>query len=134
MTFIGALRLGGNDAPCVFDGPIIGELFRAYVDRVLVPVLTRRESVAWADQRLGRRQKTVLVRRIGTMNCIQDAMVAMPLLCAVAVARNTGSIGGWMRIDSSPNLEQLWGSAVEPVILISGDNHDMNDTHGGDNE
>ena len=27
------------DAPCVFDGPINGDLFRAYVEQVLVPTL-----------------------------------------------------------------------------------------------
>jgi len=29
QTFIGALRYGGLTAPCVFDGPINGEGFRA---------------------------------------------------------------------------------------------------------
>lgn len=39
MTFIGALRLDRIDAPCVFDGPINGELFTAYVEQFLVPTL-----------------------------------------------------------------------------------------------
>jgi len=39
MTFIGALRADRIDAPYVFDGPINGELFRAYVEQVLVPTL-----------------------------------------------------------------------------------------------
>ncbi len=33
MTFLAALRCGGLTAPCVFDGPVNGECFRAYVDR-----------------------------------------------------------------------------------------------------
>jgi transposase len=39
MTFIAALRLDRIDAPCVLDGPINGESFRAYVEQVLVPTL-----------------------------------------------------------------------------------------------
>ena len=39
MTFVGALRVDRIDAPCVFNGPINGDLFRAYVEQVLVPTL-----------------------------------------------------------------------------------------------
>jgi transposase len=40
LTFVGALRVDRIDAPCVFDGPINGDMFRAYVDQVLVPTLS----------------------------------------------------------------------------------------------
>jgi transposase len=33
------LRQDGLTAPCVFDGPINGEKFRAYVEQILVPTL-----------------------------------------------------------------------------------------------
>jgi transposase len=39
MTFIAALRCDRIDAPCLFDGPINGELFLAYVRGCLVPTL-----------------------------------------------------------------------------------------------
>jgi hypothetical protein len=39
MTFLGALRNDRLVAPCVFDGPINGQCFRAYVEQQLVPVL-----------------------------------------------------------------------------------------------
>ena len=39
MTFLGALRCDRLTAPCVFDGPINGECFRAYVKQLLVPCL-----------------------------------------------------------------------------------------------
>ena len=39
MTFLGALRYDNFTAPCVFDGPINGECFRAYVEQVLLPSL-----------------------------------------------------------------------------------------------
>jgi transposase len=38
-TFVGALRLGGMIAPMVVDGPMNGEIFRAYVGQVLAPTL-----------------------------------------------------------------------------------------------
>ena len=39
LTFLGALRCDRLTAPCIFDGPINGECFRAYVAQQLVPVL-----------------------------------------------------------------------------------------------
>lgn len=39
MTFVGALRHDQLTAPCVFDGPINGDCFKAYVSQVLLPTL-----------------------------------------------------------------------------------------------
>lgn len=39
LTFIAALRVDRIDAPCVFNGPINGERFRAYVEQFLIPTL-----------------------------------------------------------------------------------------------
>ena len=39
FTFIAALRCDRIDAPCLFDGPINGEAFLAYVQTFLVPTL-----------------------------------------------------------------------------------------------
>jgi hypothetical protein len=39
-TFVAALRHDGITAPCVFDGPINGAKFLAYVEQVLVPALS----------------------------------------------------------------------------------------------
>jgi len=39
LTFLGALRCDRLTAPCVFDGPINGQTFRAYVEQQLVPTL-----------------------------------------------------------------------------------------------
>ena len=38
-TFVAGLRLSGLGAPMVIDGPINGEIFRVYVERVLMPTL-----------------------------------------------------------------------------------------------
>lgn len=45
LTFLAALRIGQVTAPCVFDGPINGECFLAYVEQVLVPSLRPRNIV-----------------------------------------------------------------------------------------
>lgn len=39
LTFLAALRHDRVAAPCVVDGPINGDIFRAYVEQVLVPAL-----------------------------------------------------------------------------------------------
>ncbi len=40
MTFLAALRHDRIDAPWVLDGPVNGESFRTYVEKVLVPDLS----------------------------------------------------------------------------------------------
>lgn len=40
MTFLAALRSDRIDAPYVFDGPINGRSFLAYVEQMLVPTLS----------------------------------------------------------------------------------------------
>jgi transposase len=45
MTFIAALRCDRIDAPCLFDGPINGEAFLAYVRTFLVPTLREGDVV-----------------------------------------------------------------------------------------
>jgi transposase len=44
-TFVGAIRSDGFIAPLVIDGAVNGELFLAYVERVLVPELRRGDVV-----------------------------------------------------------------------------------------
>lgn len=39
LTFLAALRSDRIDAPCLFDGPINGESFTAWVEQALVPTL-----------------------------------------------------------------------------------------------
>ncbi|ARN83757.1 IS630 family transposase (plasmid) [Methylocystis bryophila] len=39
-TFLAALRCDQITAPCVFDGPINGESFLAYVEQILAPTLS----------------------------------------------------------------------------------------------
>lgn len=45
QTFIAGLTPSGIIAPSVFDGPINGESFLAYVEQILVPELSERNTV-----------------------------------------------------------------------------------------
>jgi transposase len=45
MTFLAALRHDRIAAPCVFDGPINGRSFLAYIQQCLVPTLQRGDVV-----------------------------------------------------------------------------------------
>jgi len=45
LTFIAALRVDRVDAPWVIDGPINGELFTLYVEKVLAPTLAKGDIV-----------------------------------------------------------------------------------------
>ena len=44
-TFTGALRLTGMTAPFVYDGPMNGSVFLAYISQVLAPTLKRGDIV-----------------------------------------------------------------------------------------
>ena len=44
-NFIGAFRLSGMTAPLVLDGPMTGEWFAAWAERVLAPTLKRGDIV-----------------------------------------------------------------------------------------
>ncbi|MEY8828791.1 transposase [Sedimentitalea sp. XS_ASV28] len=48
-TFLTALRHDRIDVPWVFDGPVNGDIFRTYVERVLVPTLGSGDVVVMDD-------------------------------------------------------------------------------------
>ena len=58
MTFLAALRQDGVEAPWLLDGPINGESFRVYVEKVLVPTL-RPGDLVLADNLGSHRGKAV---------------------------------------------------------------------------
>jgi transposase len=62
LTFLGALRCDQLTAPCVFDGPIDGECFRAYVEQQLVRVLKPGDIVIMDN--LGSHKSTSIRRTI----------------------------------------------------------------------
>ena len=50
-TFVAALRVGEIAAPCVFDGPMDGPSFRAYVEQFVVPILRHGDIVVMDNLR-----------------------------------------------------------------------------------
>ncbi len=66
MTFLAALRCDRIDAPCLFDGPINGETFLAYVETFLVPTLAEGDIVVMDNLGSHRSQKVrQAIRRAG---------------------------------------------------------------------
>jgi transposase len=64
LTFVAALRCEGIDAPCVFDGPINGASFKAYVEQVLAPALRPGDVVVMDN--LGSHKGSAIRRAIRT--------------------------------------------------------------------
>jgi len=66
MTFLAALRLDRIEAPWLIDGPINGERFRLYVEKVLLPTL-RPDDIVVIDNLGSHRGKAIrrLIRSVG---------------------------------------------------------------------
>jgi transposase len=63
MTFLAALRHDRIDAPWVVDGPINGELFHLYVEKVLIPTL-KPDDIVILDN-LGSHKSKAAIRAAG---------------------------------------------------------------------
>jgi putative transposase len=66
MTFLAALRLDRIEAPWLIDGPINGERFRLYVEKVLLPTL-HPDDIVVIDNLGSHRSKAIrrLIRSVG---------------------------------------------------------------------
>jgi len=66
MTFLAALRLDRVEAPWLIDGPINGERFRLYVEKVLLPTL-RPGDIVVIDNLGSHRGKVIrrMIRSVG---------------------------------------------------------------------
>ena len=105
LTFLGALRCDQLTAPCVFDGPINGRCFRAYVEQQLVPVLKPGDIVVMDN--LGSHKATV-VRQM-----IQAAGARLWYLPPYSPDLNPieqafAKIKHWMRNAQKRTVEDTW--------------------------
>ena len=104
-TFLAALRLNRIDAPWLLEGPIDGESFRAYVERVLLPTL-REGDLVIIDNLGSHKGKAVreLVRSTGAklfflpkyspdLNPIEQVFAKLKHLLRKANARSVETIG-----------------------------------------
>ena len=116
LTFLGALRCDQLTAPCVFDGPINGECFRAYVEQLLVPVLKPGDIVIMDN--LGS-HKSAALRRI-----VRAAGARLWYLPPYSPDLNPieqafAKIKHWMRLAQKRSVEDIWrhiGSLLTTVL------------------
>jgi len=105
MTFIAALRHEGISAPCVFDGPVNSEWFRAWVDQMLVPSLKAGDIVIMDN--LGS-HKSKAVRE-----AIKSAGARLWFLPPYSpdlnpIEQTFAKIKHWMRMAQKRGVEETW--------------------------
>ncbi|MDQ0513241.1 transposase [Angulomicrobium amanitiforme] len=115
LTFLGALRVDALTAPCVFDGPINGACFRAYVEQVLVPTLKPGDIVIMDN--LGS-HKSEAVRHL-----IRAAGARLWFLPPYSPDLNPieqafAKIKHWMRKAQKRTIEDTWRHVGELVHAI----------------
>jgi transposase len=121
LTFLGALRCDRLTAPCVFDGPINGECFRAYIQQQLVPVLKPGDIVAMDN--LGS-HKSAAVRQI-----IKAAGARLWFLPPYSPDLNPieqvfAKIKHWMRCAQKRTIDETWRQIGTLVATIEPDECD----------
>lgn len=103
-TFLAALRLNRIDAPWLLEGPIDGESFRTYIERVLVPTL-REGDIVIMDNLGSHRGKIIrkLIRSAGAklfllpkyspdLNPIEQVFAKLKHLLRKAAARTVETV------------------------------------------
>jgi len=117
-TFIAALRCDRIDAPWVFDGPVNGDVFRTYVEKVLVPTLNPGDIVVMDN--LGS-HKGVAVRR-----AIRKAGAHLLFLPPYSPDLNPieqafAKLKHWLRHARTRSRETLWRAVGAILDRISPD-------------
>lgn len=118
MTFLAALRCGGITAPCVFDGPINGECFRAYVDQQLVATLQPGDIVIMDN--LGSHKSSAVreaIRAVGARLWFLPPY--SPDLNPIE--QTFAKIKHWMRLAQKRTVEDTWRHVGGLVSTISPD-------------
>ena len=115
MTFLAALRCDGLTAPCVFDGPVNGITFRAYVDQILVPALKPNDIVIMDN--LGS-HKSKAVRE-----AIRAAGARLFFLPPYSpdlnpIEQTFSKIKHWMRMASERTVEATWKRVGKLIATI----------------
>ena len=130
LTFLGALRCDRLAAPCVFDGPINGECFRAYVEQQLAPILRPGDIVVMDN--LGS-HKSSAVRR-----AIRDASARLWYLPPYSpdlnpIEQTFAKIKHWMRQAQKRTIQDVWhhiGRLVEAIQPAECSNYFANAGYG----
>lgn len=115
MTFLAALRYDRITAPCVFDGPINGECFRAYVNQLLIPTL-RKGDIVILDNLGSHKSKDV-------RNKIKASGAHLFFLPPYSpdlnpIEQTFAKIKHWMRRAQKRTTEEVWryvGHVIEQI-------------------
>lgn len=115
MTFLAALRCDGLTAPCVFDGPINGAAFLAYVEQQLVATL-RPGDIVIMDNLGSHKAKA-------TRDAIRQAGARLWFLPPYSpdlnpIEQTFAKVKHWMRMAQKRTIEDAWrhiGTLVETV-------------------
>src|ERR1700758_5141509 len=115
LTFLGALRCDELVAPCVFDGPINGECFLAYVKQQLVPALKPGDIVILDN--LGSHKAAALR---GLIKAAGARLWYLPPYSPDLnpIEQTLAKIKHWMRAAQKRTIEDVWrhiGSLVEAI-------------------
>lgn len=126
LTFLGALRLDRLTAPCVFDGPINGQCFRAYVEQQLVPALEPGDIVVMDN--LGSHKSPAIKRLIRAAGArLWYLPPYSPDLNPIEQA--FAKIKHWMRCAQMRTIEETWrhvGHLVETIKPTECENYFAN--------
>ena len=115
MTFLAALRCDQLTAPCVFDGPINGECFRAYVEQILIPTLKPGDIVI-VDNLGSHKAKAV-------RDAIKAAGARLWFLPPYSpdlnpIEQTFAKIKHWMRMAQKRTMEEVWKQVGQPVGTV----------------
>lgn len=115
LTFLGALRCDRLTAPCVFDGLINGECFRAYVEQQLVPVLKPGDIVILDN--LGSHKSAVLRRMIKAAGA---RLWYLPpySLDLNPIEQAFAKIKHWMRMAQNRTVHNTWRHIGDLIATI----------------
>jgi transposase len=130
LTFVAALRSDGIVAPCVFDGPINGVSFRAWVDQQLLEVIGPGAIVVMDN--LGS-HKSIVVRR-----AIRARGARLWYLPAYSPDLNPieqafSKIKHWMRMAQRRSIDDTWrqiGQLVQTIQPAQCQNYIANAGYG----
>ena len=114
-TFIAALRCDRLTAPAVFDGPIDGESFLAYVRQVLVPTL-RPGDVVIMDNLSSHKVD-------GVQQAIEAVGATRLLLPSYSPDLNPieqvfAKLKAWLRKQARRSVDALWNAIAEALPLF----------------
>jgi transposase len=105
MTFVAALRCDRMIAPCVFDGPINGQSFRAWIDQQLLDVIAPGDIVVMDN--LGSHKSVEIGRAIRARGARLWYLPAYsPDLNPIEQAFS--KIKHWMRMAQRRTVEDTW--------------------------